>query len=72
MTVQFLPQVIDKIDKEVGSYIRGVIDLHSHEYKKRDLAEVRNDLENIAQKMNNKPSTPTVLRNARASTGGKT
>src|ERR1035437_2869286 len=63
MTVQFLPQVIDKIDKEVGSYIRGVTNLHTHEYKKRDLSEVKNDLENIAQKMNNKPSTPTVLRN---------
>lgn len=63
MTVNFPQQVIDKIDLEVGSYMRGVSILHGKEYKNRDILEVQKDLEKIARKMNNKISTPTVLRN---------
>jgi len=63
MTINAPQSVIDKIDNEVGSYLRGVQKMHSH--KVSDMPEdiVKKNLEFISQKKNNKISTPTVLKN---------
>ena len=62
MSINLPQQVIDKIDNEVGSYLRGVQIIHAHNYGDKTPDEVLKALEHVANKMNNKISTPTVLR----------
>lgn len=63
MTIRLPQEVVDKINLEVWTYLRGVQKLHSHGYKKKSPGEVMKDLQYIQAKMNNKVSTPTVLKN---------
>jgi hypothetical protein len=63
MTINLPQQVVDIINVEVWSYLRGVQLMHTGKYKSKSDGEIQKDLTNIAHKMNNKVSTPTVLRN---------
>ena len=59
-----LPQeVIDKINTEVWTYLRGVQKIHSRGYNNKSKDEIKKDLVHIARKMNKKVNTPTVTRN---------
>lgn len=58
-----LPQeIVDKINLEVWTYLRGAQKMHSHGYKKKSPVEIKKDLDFIARKMNNKITTPTVVK----------
>jgi hypothetical protein len=63
MSVHLPQEIVDKINLEVWDYLRGVQKMHSRGFKKKSKKEVLRDLDNIARKMNNKVSTPTVLKN---------
>ena len=68
MSVHLPQEIVDKINLEVWTYLRGVQKMHSRGFRNKSKKEVLKDLENIARKMNNKISTPTVLKNKKEQT----